>query len=65
MNLTDRDQPWGTWLTCEENTSGPLTNPNYTQQHGWVFEVPAFGPANPQPLRHWEASSMKRLRLIR
>lgn len=42
--------PWGTWLTCEETTAGPQTNVNYTKQHGWVFEVPAFGPANPQPL---------------
>jgi uncharacterized protein len=41
--------PWGSWLTCEENVSG-IPNGGYTKQHGWVFEVPAFGPANPQPV---------------
>jgi len=41
--------PWGSWFTCEENFSGP---PNgYDRTHGWVFEVPAFGPATPEPLR--------------
>lgn len=38
--------PWGTWLTCEETTAsyGDMT-------HGWVFEVPATGIANPTPIK--------------
>ncbi len=38
--------PWGTWLTCEETTAsyGDMT-------HGWVFEVPGFGIANPTPIK--------------
>jgi len=42
--------PWGSWITCEENTSGPLTNKAYQKQHGFCFEVPSFGPVNPEPL---------------
>ncbi len=36
--------PWGTWLTCEETTS------TFGRSHGWVFEVPGFGAAQPIPL---------------
>jgi len=44
--------PWGTWLTCEENTSIPASNNNYTQRHGYVFEVPAYadGPVAARPI---------------
>ena len=34
--------PWGSWLSCEETT-----DPN----HGYIFEVPANGVSNAQPLR--------------
>jgi uncharacterized protein len=37
--------PWGTWLTCEE------TNDFTTMPHGYIFEVPADGLGDPQPLR--------------
>jgi len=37
--------PWGSWLSCEENTSVPASNNNYTQRHGYVFEVPAHATA--------------------
>lgn len=37
--------PWNSWLTCEETTS-------FTDRpHGYVFEVPADGHGDPQPLR--------------
>jgi uncharacterized protein len=38
--------PWGTWLTCEENT---VTSPTGVR-HGWVFEVPGYGVPTGQPL---------------
>ncbi|MXP42011.1 DUF839 domain-containing protein [Altererythrobacter soli] len=43
--------PWGSWLTCEEDVSGPGRGQN--KQHGWVFEVPASatGPVDPVPLK--------------
>lgn len=38
--------PWGTWLTCEE------TLDTYSgTTHGWIFEVPGFGNAKPQPIK--------------
>lgn len=41
--------PRGSWLTCEEEISGPPQG--YDHTHGWVFEVPAQGMATPVPLR--------------
>lgn len=38
--------PWGTWLTCEETTA---TYNGIT--HGWIFEVPGFGIAKPEPIK--------------
>ncbi|MCH2114411.1 MAG: PhoX family protein [Pirellulales bacterium] len=48
--------PWGTWLTCEETTLGPGDRDNgqlfdYGETHGWIFEVPARGDADPKPLK--------------
>lgn len=48
--------PWGTWLTCEETTLAPGDNEKlkvykYEREHGWIFEVPAKGAKNPQPLK--------------
>jgi secreted PhoX family phosphatase len=40
--------PWGTWLTCEETVDGP--SQGYAKSHGWTFEVPSAGEANPVPL---------------
>ena len=42
--------PWGSWLTCEENTMMPDGRIN--KEHGYVFEVPAAapGPVDPVPL---------------
>lgn len=51
--------PWGSWLSCEEavvDLDGRL-GPRFgnrreklEQTHGWVFEVPASGNDDPQPL---------------
>ncbi|GAX38472.1 alkaline phosphatase PhoX [Nodularia sp. NIES-3585] len=42
--------PWGSWITCEENTSTPGNG--MTQFHGYNFEVPASAtsPVEPVPL---------------
>ncbi len=40
--------PWGSWLSCEETVEGPETG--FDQTHGWVFEVPGVGAAQPVPL---------------
>ena len=48
--------PWGSWISCEENTSTPATNEpgdpsNVSKMHGYNFEVPAGGKiAEPLPL---------------
>jgi secreted PhoX family phosphatase len=34
--------PWGSWLSCEEDVS--RAGNGLTQDHGWVFEVPAAHP---------------------
>lgn len=51
--------PWGSWLTCEETINGPDVGNDFsggsnavlTQKHGYVFEVPANGVSNRQPIR--------------
>lgn len=35
--------PWGTWLSCEETTSGPENGELFLRPHGYVFEQPASG----------------------
>jgi len=43
-NCAGGTTPWGTWLSCEENTG---TTP---KRHGYAFEVPADGVSDAQPL---------------
>lgn len=39
--------PWGTWLSCEETTHVAADG----TRHGYVFEVPTHGMADPTPLK--------------
>nr|WP_137677698.1 alkaline phosphatase PhoX [Parerythrobacter lutipelagi] len=43
--------PWGSWLTCEENTA--KADGRINRDHGWVFEVPANAgkQVDPVPLK--------------
>jgi secreted PhoX family phosphatase len=52
-NCAGGPTPWGSWITCEENTSVPGSSDGSTQFHGYNFEVPASatGPVDPVPLK--------------
>jgi secreted PhoX family phosphatase len=58
MNCCGGPMPWGSWITCEETINGPDVGPDFTgvsnvpltQRHGFLFEVPADGESDRQPV---------------
>src|SRR5262245_3068283 len=58
MNCSGGRMPWGSWITCEETVNGPDVGPDFTgasnvtleQRHGFIFEVPAGGQSNREPI---------------
>jgi uncharacterized protein len=43
--------PYNSWLTCEETVIAPGAQNPTTKQHGYIFEVPATGASNAEPLK--------------
>lgn len=50
--------PWNSWITCEETVNGPDVGPDFTgapnvaltRRHGFIYEVPAGGQSNREPI---------------
>ncbi|HEY2949726.1 MAG TPA: alkaline phosphatase PhoX [Micromonosporaceae bacterium] len=58
MNCSGGRMPWASWISCEETINGPDVGPDFTgvsnvpltQRHGFVYEVPAAGQSDRQPV---------------
>ncbi|WP_117208462.1 alkaline phosphatase PhoX [Allorhizocola rhizosphaerae] len=58
MNCSGGPMPWRSWITCEETVNGPDVGADFTgvpntslrQRHGFIFEVPASGQSDRQPI---------------
>ena len=58
MNCSGGRMPWGSWISCEETVNGPDVGADFTgvsnvplqQRHGFIFEVPAGGKSERQPV---------------
>ena len=59
MNCMGGPMPWGSWITCEETVNGPDVGADFTgapntslqRPHGYLFEVPAGGQSDRDPIR--------------
>jgi secreted PhoX family phosphatase len=58
FNCSGGQMPWRSWITCEETINGPDVGPDFQgqpntqlqQKHGYVFEVPADGQSDREPI---------------
>src|SRR5262245_44114835 len=58
MSCAGGQMPWGSWMACEETVNGPDVGPDFTgvsnvpltKTHGYIFEVPAGGQSDREPI---------------
>ena len=50
-NCAGGPTPWSSWLSCEETVIAPGPKNPTTKQHGYIFEVPASGESDAEPLK--------------
>ncbi|SDJ49357.1 hypothetical protein SAMN05192558_11815 [Actinokineospora alba] len=58
MNCSGGQMPFGSWISCEETINGPDVGPDFTgvsnvpltRPHGFIFDVPAHGESDGEPI---------------